>query len=247
MANSTFIKPETYSNLTESQIFEWRKYTYNNLGYQQQFTNNEIMSLKSYDLPSQDELLNEISDQIKQAKILGILKKPKDNIVYIDSSTICKLTIPTILIKLFEKYPERKNLNNILIFSKISETENKYKFVKKYKDVNYKVLTFNMDLLTKKIPFKMQNVIIINTNLILDNKYLISEEISHLQSFHKWGNTSIKNEINDNAQILMMVDLLKFFKMMKGFIITHDKLMCTKVRAFMLNTPNLYIVEKDDM
>ena len=93
----------------------------------------------------------------------------------------------------------------------------------------------------------MQNVIIINTNLIFDNKYLISEEMSHLATFNQWGNPNIKNEINDNAQILMMVDLLKFFKKMKGFIITHDKLMCTKVRTLMLTLSNLNILEKDDL
>ena len=139
MANATFIKPETYKHLTESQIFEWRKLTYNNLGHQCQFTNTQMMSLDSYDLPSQEDLMTEISEQIKQAKILGNLNKLKDNIIYIDSSTICKLTIPTILVKLFKKYPERKDLNNILISSFVKNI-----FLLLIKLINFSICKFEL-------------------------------------------------------------------------------------------------------
>jgi len=247
MANSSFIKPATYINLTESQIYEWRKSTYNDLNIRHNFTDSQMKLLKSYPLPSKEELLTEISEQIKHEKIVGNLSKKKDNIIYIDSSTLCKIAIPTIIKSIFHKYPDRRNLNNIIVFSNISKVENLYKFIKHYKDVNYNTLTFNMDLLTKKIPFRMKNIIILTTNLIFDNKCLIEHEIEYLHNFGDWRQTSIKNEINDNAQISIMNYVLMFFKQTDGIIVSHDKKMCEKIKKLMVNLPNLKILESIDM
>jgi hypothetical protein len=246
MANSTFIKPQIYSSLTESQIYEWRKDSYENINSKRIYTKDELKNYINIQSPSMYELLEEISDQIKEAKILGKLTNKKDIFIYIDSSSMCKLSIPTMIQKLFLKYPEIKNSNLILVFSHISKAENMYKFVNNYPYVNYNILSFNMDLLTQQIPFKMKNVFILTTNLLLDNKLLMIEEQDYLSIFKKWKNPNIKNEINDNAQIQLTLELMTYFKNKKGFILSHDKMLCNKVKKFMTTIPNLYILESQD-
>ena len=246
MANSIFIKPQSYSDLTESQIYEWRKDTYENLHSKRTYTLDELKKFINIVPPSMRELLEEISDQIKKAKILGKLTNKQDIFIYIDSSSMCKLSIPTMIQKIFLKYPEMKKSNLILVFSHISKAENMYKFVNNYRCVNYNTLSFNMDLLTYKIPFKMKNVFILTTNLLLDNKLLMIEEQYYLSIFKKWKDTNIKNEINDNAQIQLTLELMRYFKNKKGLIISHDKMMCNKVKNVMTSISNLYILESHD-
>lgn len=246
MANSMFIKPKVYTELSEGQIYEWRKDTYENLGTKRNFTKDELKALDNIQLPTLSELLDEISDQIKEAKILGKLKYRKDTLIYIDSSSMCQLTIPIMIRKIILKHPEIKKSNLILVFSNISKVENLYKFVNNYPGVKYNKLSFNMDLLMGKIPFKMKNVFILTTNLALDNKLLIDEEQEYLNIFKTWKNINVKNEINDNAQIKLMVELLGYFNNKQGIILSHDKMMCGKVKDFMIDVPNLHIFESVD-
>lgn len=246
MANSMFIKPQTYSDLSESQIYQWRKETYENLNSKRSYTKEELKNFINIQPPSMCELLEEIDDQIKEAKILGKLNHRQDIFIYIDSSSMCKLSIPTMIQKIFLKYPEMKYSNLILVFSHISKAENMYKFVNNYPDVNYNILSFNMDLLTQKIQFRMKNVFILTTNLILDNKLLMIEEKDYLSIFKKWKDQNIKNEINDNAQIQLTLVLMEYFKYKKCFILSHDRMLCNKVKNFMTTIPNLYVLESQD-
>ena len=246
MANSMFIKPQTYSDLSESQIYQWRKETYENLNSKRSYTTEELKNFINIQPPSMCELLEEIDDQIKEAKILGKLNHRQDIFIYIDSSSMCKLSIPTMIQKIFLKYPEMKYSNLILVFSHISKAENMYKFVNNYPDVNYNILSFNMDLLTQKIQFRMKNVFILTTNLILDNKLLMIEEKDYLSIFKKWKDQNIKNEINDNAQIQLTLVLMEYFKYKKCFILSHDRMLCNKVKNFMTTIPNLYVLESQD-
>ncbi|NCY26409.1 MAG: hypothetical protein EBX37_16755 [Alphaproteobacteria bacterium] len=103
-----------------------------------------------------------------------------------------------------------------------------------------------MDLLTQKVPFKMCNVFIITTNLLMDNKLLMIEEKDYLNIFKKWKDSNIKNEINDNAQIQIMIKILLYFSNKKGIIISHDKMMCNKVKKFMSSIDTLHILESTD-
>ena len=96
------------------------------------------------------------------------------------------------------------------------------------------------------VPFKMKNVFILTTNLLLDNKLLMIEEQYYLSIFKKWKDTNIKNEINDNAQIQLTLELMRYFKNKKGLIISHDKMMCNKVKNVMTSISNLYILESHD-
>lgn len=246
MANSIFIKPQSYSELSESQIYEWRKNTYDNLNSKRSYTLDELKNFLNIEPPSIYELMEEISDQIKEAKILGKLENKQDIFIYIDSSSMCKVSIPTMIQKIFLKYPNLKNSNLILIFSHISKVENLYKFINYYPCVKYNTLNFNMNMLTKQIPFKMRNVVIITTNLLMDNKLLMIEEKDYLNHFKKWKNPNIKNEINDNAQIQIMIEILLHFRTKKGIIISHDKMMCNKIKYFMPSIDNLYILESTD-
>lgn len=252
MATSIFIKPTIYHDLTESQIYEWRKDTYNNLGSKRLYSLDELKQFDIIQPIAIDDLLEEISDQIKEAKILGKLTYQKDLLIYIDSSSMCQMTIPTMINKIFLKYPELKYSNLIIIFSHISKAENMYKFVNNYNAVKYRKLSFNLDLLTKKIEFTKKNVLILTTNLLLDNKFLMAEEVSYLQKFNKWKDLNIKNEINDNAQINIMIEILSYFKKnnndnkKSGIILSHDKLMCSKIHSFMKSINNLYCLESQD-
>ena len=82
--------------------------------------------------------------------------------------------------------------------------------------------------------------------MLLDNKLLMIEEQYYLSIFKKWKDTNIKNEINDNAQIQLTLELMRYFKNKKGLIISHDKMMCNKVKNVMTSISNLYILESHD-
>jgi len=246
MATSIFIKPQSYSELSESQIYEWRKDTYCNLNSKRTYSLDELKQFLNIEPPTISELMEEISDQIKEAKIMGKLENKQDVFIYIDSSSMCQISIPTMIQRIFLKYPHLKKSNLILIFSHISKAENLYKFVNYYPCVKYNTLNFNMDLLTQKIPFKMRNVFIIKTNLLMDNKLLMIEEKDYLNIFKKWKDPNIKNEINDNAQIQIMIEILLYFSKKKGIIISHDKMMCNKVKHFMASVDTLHILESAD-
>jgi len=246
MATSIFIKPQSYSELSESQIYEWRKDTYCNLNSKRTYTLDELKQFLNIEPPTISELMEEISDQIKEAKIMGKLENKQDVFIYIDSSSMCRISIPTMIQRIFLKYHHLKKSNLILIFSHISKAENLYKFVNYYPCVKYNTLNFNMDLLTQKVPFKMCNVFIITTNLLMDNKLLMIEEKDYLNIFKKWKDSNIKNEINDNAQIQIMIKILLYFSNKKGIIISHDKMMCNKVKKFMSSIDTLHILESTD-
>lgn len=247
MANSVFIHEATYPVLTESQVYEWRKESYANLGNTFEYSHDEVTKLPYYKLPKMEELLDEMSNTIKEAKILGKLTYSTDTFMYIDSSSMCQMTIVELITKMYIKYPHLKQTNIICIFSQISKIENLYKFVKNYNGVDYRILKFNLDLINNIIPFKIDNMIILNTNLMFDNKFLISEEISHLKTFSKWGKANTKNEINDNAQIGMMIQILNYFNISNGLVISHDKKFCQKIKYLMTKFDTLYILDKDDL
>lgn len=245
MANSNFIKPAVYSQLSESQIYEWRKNTYTTLGNKFKYTIDDLMKITSEYTPTISELMNNMKELINEHKILGKLKYKKDSFIYIDSSSLCKLTIPTILSNTMKKNPEIKKTNLIIIFSNISKTENMYKFLNRYPGVNYHNLQFNLDLLNNKIQFKMENVIVLPTNLYLDNKMLISEETDHLKRYKNWNIINIKNELNDNAQINMIIEFAEFFTNKNIVLISHDIQMCHKTQDLIdiIKCNNLYVMD----
>ncbi len=245
MATLSFIRPENYPVLTESQVYEWRKLSFSNIGKTQRFTLNDLLSFKSMISPSKDELIEAMSDSIKQAKILGKLKKQKNSFIYIDSSTLCKISIPTLIKKINKKHPMVKDTNMIFVYSQISRIENMYKFSRNYPDVNYKCLQFNLDLLSGKLPLAFSNTIVITTNLLLDNKVLFEVEKDYLSRINNWYEQNVKNELNDNAQILMMQYIVQFFNGCNGYILSHDKKLCSKVENMQM--PALHIINNVDM
>ncbi len=246
MATSMFIKPESFNHLTESQVCEWRQFTYNNLNNKTIFTLQDLQQFAITTPPSIDELMSEIDDKIKEFKILGKLTHTESTFLYIDSSTMCRMTIPTMIKKTLIKYPQFTNTNIIIIFSEISKAENLYKFINKYPDVNYKHLEFNLDLLFKKIKFTMKNVMILNTNIYLDNKILFNEEKNYLNKYHNWKAVNIKNEINDDAQIILMEIISNYFQSFNSIILSHDKKMCSKINFIKKSIKNLFSMEYND-
>lgn len=246
MASSIYIKPESFYHLSESQICMWRKYTYNNLGEQKQFTLDDLKKYTIETPPSIEYCLDEIKKQVIQSKITGKLSYSNSTFVYIDSSTMCRVTIPTIIKKMFIKYPKIKKTNIIIIFSEIAKAENLYKFTTNYPNVNYKHLQFNLDLLYGKIEFKMKNIDVIHTNIYFDNKLLMNEEYSYLLKYLNWQHANIKNELNDNAQIEMMVMINKYFNLNNSVFISHDNGICNKIQQLILSTPRMHIIESND-
>ena len=91
----------------------------------------------------------------------------------------------------------------------------------------------------------MENVIVLPTNLYLDHKMLISEEIDHLKRYKNWNIINIKNELNDNAQINMIIEFAEFFTNKNIVLISHDIQMCHKTQDLIdiIKCNNLYVMD----
>ena len=77
-----------------------------------------------------------------------------------------------------------------------------------------------MKFLEGKEAFRMRNVVILKTDLVFDNKILFGEEHEFLRLYGRWGPKD-RNEINDNAQLEMLIQLNDMFSN-KCFMISRD-------------------------
>lgn len=228
MATNISISRYLYLKLNESQIYQWRNLTYNNLNKNMIFTKQELLKLPFINIPSYEELFTEIKEELTEKIILGELSNFNNTFIMIDSSTICNLLINDIINDLLKEYPFLNQSNLILIYSKINKAENLYKKTNYYSGVNYNILNSNLDILNGINKLNISNFIILNTNLYLDNKILIEEENAHLKKYGFWNKGS-KNEINDDSQIKLMNYLLNTFIKFKGILVSHDKGLCNKI------------------
>jgi hypothetical protein len=222
VANSYFIYPQCYINLSEEKILTWRKLTYTNLTRQYKFNKEQLEALPNSKVFSLNEIKDNITDRIFYFKQSGRLLHAESVFIMIDSCTLGKHKLTSIIIKITQKY-NLYNKNIILMVSHINMTENNYKVIKKdkYPCINFNKLQFNLDLLNGKIEFKIPNIVIMNTDISLDNKVLIEEEINYLHHNSTWVG-AIRNEINDISQVKILKKILNMFPNNKGYFITHD-------------------------
>lgn len=239
MATNISISRYLYPKLNESQIYQWRFITYNNLNLNHIFTKKELLNFLNIKIPSISELFNELKQEINEKIILGELQYNKNCFILIDSSTICNLNIENIIENLLNEYLFLKDCNIILIYSNINKAENLYKKTNNYTGVNYPILNHNLDILNRINNLHFQNLIILNTNLFLDNKILMQEELKHLQNYGYWLKGS-KNEINDDSQITMINLFLDYFHNSKGILVSHDKKLCNKILKNNFSNSHLY-------
>lgn len=239
MATNISISRFTYLKLNESQIYQWRHLTYDNLKKNMTFTKNDLLNYPIIAIPTYEELFNEIKEEFTEKIILGELSNINNTFIMIDSSSICNLLIIDILNDLIQQYEFLNKSNIILIYSQINKAENLYKKTNKYTGVNYTVLNENLNILNGTIKLDFPNLIILKTNLFLDNKILIEEEKAHLQKYGFWNKGS-KNEINDDSQIKMINYLLDIFIKFKGIIVSHDRGLCNKIIKKTNSESNLF-------
>lgn len=239
MATNISISRYLYPKLNESQIYQWRFITYTNLKLNHIFTKKELLNFPNIKIPTISELFDELKQEINEKIILGELQHNKNCFILIDSSTICNLNIENIIHNLLNEYSFLNESNIILIYSHINKAENLYKKTNNYTGVNYSVLNHNLDILNKNIQLNFNNSIILNTNLYLDNKILIDEELKHLNTYGYWLKGS-KNEINDDSQITMINTFLDYFANTNGILVSHDKKLCNKILKNNFTNSNLY-------
>ncbi len=243
MATGINISKYIYNELNESQIYTWRNITYNNLEKYHKFTKNDLYNFPFINIPCMSDLLNELYEDILEKIITGELEYSENTFIMIDSSTICNLSIHDIISNIYNLYPNIKKTNLIILYSCINKAENNYKKTTNYPGVNYNLLNHNLHILNNKILNNniYKNVIILNTNLYLENKILINEEKKYLNKYNQWLKGS-KNEINDNAQIKLMTILLSKFINFKGIFISHDRGLCNKLKHISSTEPRLLYI-----
>lgn len=239
MANSQLIYPEVYIKISEGQILTWRKETYSNLKDKKKYSKESIMNLSSSSIMSIEEIKNSIKNRLIMYQSTGILSNLESVFVIIDSCVLCKHALPTIISK-FKKDYNLNDKNLILVISNINLTENYYKiqYKKNYPQVNFNRLMYNLNFIEGKKEFKMKNIIFLHTDIIFDNKVLIQEEVNFLHLNNNWSSKD-RNEINDNAQLGILIHLNNMFSK-DCYLISSDKRLLNKVDLKSQNIQGLF-------
>lgn len=229
MATGVLICPRVFSRLKEEQVLTWRTLTYKRPGEYMQFTESEMLSMKPTSTLTLDQIRESIRERMIKHAVTGGLQQKESVFVMIDSSTLGATKLTSAISSLKNKY-DLANKNLILVVSQINLTENIYKFQNKdkYRDIHFDNLTYNLDLLFGYTQFKMNNIVLFHTDVLFDNKVLFEEEKRFLQGNRNRWLFKDRNEINDNAQLKMLILLNQMFSK-ECFLITRDKGLLNKV------------------
>jgi hypothetical protein len=225
MATSLLIAPAFFKQISEEQVLTWRQETYSKIFNNMLYSKNDILALKKSPIMSFEKIKESIKNRLIMCQSTGKLIYSESVFIMIDSCIISKYP----LTKVLSKIKNTCNLNNknmILIVSQIHMTENYYKCAnkEKYPCVNFNCLNYNLDLLEGKIEFKMKNILILETNIVFDNKILFQEEKKFLQLNKTWEFKD-RNEINDNAQLELLIHMNKMFSKECYFVSRDNKLL----------------------
>jgi hypothetical protein len=225
MATSLLIAPAFFKQISEEQVLTWRQETYSKICNNMLYSKNDILALKKSPIMSFEKIKESIKNRLIMYQSTGKLIYSESVFIMIDSCIISKYP----LTKVLSKIKNTCNLNNknmILIVSQIHMTENYYKCVnkEKYPCVNFNCLNYNLDLLEGKIEFKIKNILILETNIVFDNKILFQEEKKFLQLNKTWEFKD-RNEINDNAQLELLIHMNKMFSKECYFVSRDNKLL----------------------
>lgn len=247
MALSTIIFPTVFEQLTEEQVLTWRMDTYNNIGNSKKYKKKHMLSIKSSNSMSYDLIERSIKRKIHMYKAIGKLSSDDIIFVMVDACTLCKKELPTIIQELRCLYSRLTNINIILVVSNINLTENKSKiikekkshntsdtkktnFINKYGNVDFNILQKNLDYLEGKINMEnIGNVAILNTGIVFDNKVLYQEERLFLRNHNNMWDIKDRNQINDNAQLTILIHLYNMFSK-ECFMITRDNDLLERTR-----------------
>jgi hypothetical protein len=230
MATSKLIAPAFFKQLTEGQILTWRQKTYFNVNKNMEFLKDEILSLDNQSILSLDRIKDLLLKQIKIYNSIIPFQLSNSVFVMVDSCVLGKYTLPKILLDFKKKY-NLQTQKIIIIVSQINLTENIYKFnnKEKYPNINFRSLYFNLNLLTGREKFKMDNIILLETDIIFDNKMLFQVETEFLKKNKSW-NFRDRNELNDNAQLEMIAEINKMFRN-QCFFISKDRNLLKKIKT----------------
>ena len=222
MASSILIYEDCFSKMTEAQVNAWRSITYSDLKKKHFFSRSSLLNMQGLPSSTFDSIEMSIKNQLAKLKSLGKLSLPRSTFVMIDSCILSRFTLPFIVSEV-KQIPKLSNTNLILVFSQISMTENEYKltFKSKYQSVRFQKLERNFKFIRGEEHFLMSNLAIIKTNLSFDSKILYLEECKFLLKNKTWAPKD-RNEINDNAQLEMLL-FLKRITSNKCCLVTNDK------------------------
>jgi hypothetical protein len=230
MASSLLIHPDVFSQMTEGQVLTWRKQTYANLTSRVTYTRANMHSIGKSPVMSLDKIRESIKDRVIMYQSTGQLSATLDSVfVMVDSCVLGVHALPSILSHL-RKDQGLENKNLVLVVSHINMTENNYKIThqSKYPCINFNRLMYNMRFLEGKEEFRMKNIAILKTDFVFDNKILFGEEHMFLQLYGPWESKD-RNEINDNAQLEMLIQLNRMFSK-KCFMVSRDNGLLDKVK-----------------
>lgn len=223
------INESTFSGLKEGQVLTWRIKTYANPNAFMRFTDQEMKEMEEATTLTQDEIRESIRERMIRYTTQGILQDCESVFVMVDSSTLGARRLDEALCQLSKKF-HLWNKNIILVVSHINKTENEYKMgnICKYPGVDFRCMRENINLLDGKQQFSMGNVFVFHTDLVFDNKMLFEEEHQFLRRCRSWR-FGDRNEINDNAQLKMLVTLNRMFSK-RCFLISRDNKLVEKAR-----------------
>ncbi len=234
MATCQIIYKKGRSLMDEGQIASWRKWTYENLDSKEKFN---IEDLRSFDdiFPTDSspfQMQKAMLEQIQEDIILGTISHEDIVFVICDSSVMCKYDIKD-MIAAANYHMKMDNAKFIIIDTHIGNAENMYKMLRKerYPCVDFKILEKNLNIISGGGLNEDINARIIKTNFLMDNHVLTDLEDKCLKK-SKWL-PGYRNEINDDAQLQILCQLVEHLPHSHGIMISND-------RALVQKTDNKY-------
>lgn len=210
VGNSMGLYEEHHHKYDEGQVFNLRMKNDCNLGAYRKVYHGEVEALMDIDYPKVNETvkLNFLREQF----VLG--KRHPEDIVFlaVDSNVACQYDVVEGLSNIRENLVKNgfsENAYIILIDTYVSRLENEYKLENPYKymDVNMNNIEKYLSLVNGDMMFD-DNIVdyIHNVDQSTAYKLMYEEEVKYY-SGEKYYYGKLKNEINDNVQLEI---LLKF-------------------------------------
>lgn len=241
MATSQVIYKNGRFRMSEGQIASWRKWTYDNLDLKPIFKTKEL--LKFSDMFPKNTTISQIQDgilkQLREDIVLGNISHEDIVFVMIDSSVMCSFKIEDMLKAAKDNNKLDDAIKFVIIDTHIGQAENGYKVLRKeqYPCVDFNILEDNLNILSFGEYISENHGIkstIIKTDFLLDNNVLTWLEDTMLIGA-KWM-PGCRNEINDDAQLQILCQLIERIPQSHGLLISNDKKLLRKAKEHELNS-----------
>lgn len=229
MASCQIVFNKARSLMSEGQIANWRKWTYDNLKAKEKFSLKDLNALEDIypsgttPLQMQEAMLSQIQEDI----ILGTISHEDIVFIICDSSVMCSHTIDNMLASA-KDFIKNDNSKFIIIDTHIGHAENTYKMINmdKYTCVDFTILKDNLDIMSCKKENSFNNTVVIKTNFFIDNHILTYLE-DNLLNKKKWIK-GCRNEMNDDAQLQILAQLVEYFPHSNGIMFSNDRALANK-------------------